>query len=129
MGVRSAQRTVRTRPIVYKRSLFQGDALSPLLFCLAILPLSHALKKQNGYRIRHSTVKASIIHMLYMDDLKPYAESPAALTDALSVVDRVASTVGMKLGLRKCRVAHVQKAKVLSGPENPAPEDGIKHCP
>ena len=128
LGVGSAQRTVRTRPIVYKQGLFQGDALSPLLFCLAILPLSHALKKQNGYRIRRSTVKASITHMLYMDDLKLYAESPAALTDALSVVDRVASAVGMKLGLRKCGVAHMQKGKVLPGPENPstAPEDGIK---
>ena len=36
MGVRSTNRTVRTRHILYKRGLFQGDALSPLLFCLAI---------------------------------------------------------------------------------------------
>ena len=60
MRVRSAKRTVRTRPILYKRGLFQEDALSPLLFCLAILPLSHALKKLNGYKIRRSTVKGSI---------------------------------------------------------------------
>ena len=128
MSVRSARGTVRTRPIVYKRGLFQGDALSPLLFCLAILPLSHALRKLNGYRIRRSTVKGSITHMLYMDDLKLYAESPAALTEALSVVDRVASAVGMKLGLRKCGVAHMQKGKVLPGPENPgtSPDDGIQ---
>ena len=77
------------------------DALSPLLFCLAILLLSHALKKQNGYRIRRSTVKASITHMLYTDDLN------------LSIVDRVASAVGMKLGLRKCRVAHMQKGNAI----------------
>ena len=66
--------------------------------------------------------------MLYMDDLKLYAESPAALTEALSVVDRVASAVGMKVGLRKCEVAHMQKGKVLPGPENSgtAPENGIK---
>ena len=101
-GARSAERTVGTRPILYKRGLFQGDALSPLLFCLAILPLSHVLKKLNNYRIRHSTVKGSITHMLYMDDLKLYAERPAALTEAPSVVDRVASVVGMKLGLKKC---------------------------
>ena len=128
MGVRSANRTVRTRPILYKRGLFQGDALSSLLFCLAILPLSHALKKLNGYRIRCSTVKGSITHMLYMDDLKLYAESPAALTEALSVVDRVASAVGMKLGLKKCGVAHMQKGRVLPGPQNPSttPDDGIK---
>ena len=73
MGVRSVRRTVKTRPILYKRYLFQGDALLPLLFCLAIPPLSHALKKLNGYRNRRSTVKGSITHMLYMDDLKLYA--------------------------------------------------------
>ena len=56
------------------------DALSPLLLCLAILPL----------------------------------------TEALSVVDRVASAVGMKLGLKKCGVAHVQKGRVLPGPQNPS---------
>ena len=39
-------------------------------------------------------------------------------------MDRVASAVGMKLGLRKCGVAHMQK--VLPGPENPSTEDGIK---
>ena len=124
MGVRSVNRTVRTRPILYKRGLFQGDALSPLLFCLAILPLSHALKKLNGYRIRRSTVKGSITHMLYTDDLKLYTESPTALTEALSIVDRVASAVGMK----KCRVAHMQKGMVLPGPQNPrtTPDDGIK---
>ena len=81
MGVRSAERTVRTRPILYKKGLFQGDALLPLLFCLAILPLSHALIKVNGCRIRRSTVKGSITHMLYMEDLKLYAESPAALKE------------------------------------------------
>ena len=37
--------------------------------------------------------------------------SPAALIEALTVVDRVASTVGMKLGLRRCRVAHMQKGR------------------
>ena len=128
MGVRSVERTVRTRPILYKRDLFQGDALSPLLYCLTILPLSHALKKLNNYRIRRSTVKGSIAHMLYMDDLKLYAESPAALTEALSVVDRVASAVGMKLGLKKCGVAHMQKGRVLPGPQNPSTttNDGIK---
>ena len=99
MGVRGARGTVRTRPIAYQWGLFQGDSLSPLLFCLAILPFSHMLRKLVSYRIRR---KASITHMLYMDYLKLYAESPVALTKALSVVDRVASAFGMKLGLTMC---------------------------
>ena len=120
MGAKGVHGTVRTRPVAYQRGLFQVDSLSLLLFCLAIHSLSDALRKFNGYRIRCSTVQASIIHMLFMDDLKLYAESSAALTKALSVVDRVANTAGMKLGLIKCGVAHMQKGKVLPGPENPS---------
>ena len=97
--------------------MFQGDFLSPLLFCLSILPLSHALGKSTGYRIRRSKLKISILHMLYMDDMKVYAETPAALNETPSVVDRVASAVGMKLGLKKCGTAHLKKGKVLPGPD------------
>ena len=64
------------------RGLIEGDTLLSLLFCLAILSLAHALKKQNGYRIRHRTVKSSIIHkynMVYMDDLKLYTVCPEIL--------------------------------------------------
>ena len=49
---------------LFMRGLIKGDTLLSLLFCLAILSLAHALKKQNGYRIRHSTVKSSIIHKI-----------------------------------------------------------------
>ena len=43
-------------------------------------------------------------------------------------MSRVASAVGIKLGLRKCEVAHMQKGMVLPGPKNPgtSPEDDIK---
>ena len=33
----------------YRRGLFQGDSLSPLLFCLSVL---HALRSINGYKSR-----------------------------------------------------------------------------
>lgn len=81
-GVRGACGTVRTKPIAYQLGLFQGDAVSPRLFCLAIRPPSLALRKLDSYRIRCNTVKASITHMPYMDDLKLYPESPAVLTKA-----------------------------------------------
>jgi hypothetical protein len=44
----SEEGKVRT-PIDLKRGLFQGDSLSPLLFCLCIAPLSHALRKRMGF--------------------------------------------------------------------------------
>ena len=44
------------------------------------------------------------------------------------MMDRVAGTVCLKLGFKKCDVAHVQKGRVLPGPENSSttPHDGIK---
>ena len=55
----------------------------------------------------------------------------APLTEALSIMDRVAGTVCMKLGSKKCNVAHVQKGRVLHGPENlsTTSHDGIKCLP
>ena len=51
--------------ILIRRGIFQGDILSPLLFILAINPVSFLLEKsQLGYKI--DDVRFS--HILYMDD-------------------------------------------------------------
>ena len=48
-----------------KRSIFQGDSLSPQFFCRALLSLSNALKKiKYGYKI----VDKMISHLFYMDE-------------------------------------------------------------
>ena len=38
-----------TQEIHYRRGLFQGDALSPLLFCWCVAPLSIGLRSVTGY--------------------------------------------------------------------------------
>jgi len=48
--------------IKLKRGIFQGDALSPLLFCVAINPLNYILKDANqGYTLKTGH-KISIIY-------------------------------------------------------------------
>jgi hypothetical protein len=52
-----------------RRGIFLGDSLSPLLFCIALIPLTNELKKADcGYQV-HGTER-KISHLLYMDDLK-----------------------------------------------------------
>ena len=60
-----------TNPISIKNGIFQGDSLSPLLFCLALAPLSNLLNNTNmGYTVYEERLN----HLFYMDDLKLYAE-------------------------------------------------------
>jgi len=64
--------------IKIKRGIFQGDALSPLLFCVAINPLSYILRdSKQGYTLKTGH---NINHLLHMDDLKLYAKNEKDLT-------------------------------------------------
>ncbi len=44
----------RTIPINLKRVVFQGDSMSPLLFCLSVAPISHELRKGVGSGVTSS---------------------------------------------------------------------------
>ena len=56
-----------------QRRIFQGDALSPLLFITAVMPLNHILRECTaGYKLCRSQEK--INHLIYMDDLKLFAK-------------------------------------------------------
>mmetsp|Transcript_1842 Transcript_1842/g.2013 ORF Transcript_1842/g.2013 Transcript_1842/m.2013 type:complete len:89 (+) Transcript_1842:1-267(+) len=58
---------VDTDFITFLRGIFQGDSLSPLLFCLALAPIGNILKRDNiGYKITGKKVN----NLLYIDDLK-----------------------------------------------------------
>ena len=55
-----------------QRGIFLGDALLPLLFIIAMMPLNHTLRKcAAGYKLSRSQEK--INHLMYMDDIKLFA--------------------------------------------------------
>ena len=62
-----------SRKIEIKSGIYQGDSLSPLMFCLALVPLISLLNK-SGYG--HNTpMHGKISHLFYMDDLTTYAKN------------------------------------------------------
>ena len=70
--------------IMIKNRIFQGDAPSPLLFIIALTPLTHILKTANpGYEFRTGE---TINHLLFMDDLKLYSKSERALDPHIQTV-------------------------------------------
>ena len=58
----------------FQRGIFQGDALSPLLFVIAMIPLNHILRKfTDRYKLSKSLEK--INHLMYMDDIKLFVKN------------------------------------------------------
>ena len=56
------------REVNIRSGIFQGDSLSPLLFVIAMIPLTSILRRATpGYVFKNKT---KINNLLYMDDLK-----------------------------------------------------------
>ena len=56
-----------------QRGFFQGDALSPLLLVIAMIPLSHMLRKcTSGYKFHKS--QENINDLMYTDEIKLFAK-------------------------------------------------------
>ena len=71
---------IATYHLYFTRGIFQGDSLSPLLFCIALIPITNLLKRNNvGYKI--SETKAS--NLLYIDDLKYMQKTKKRWKDAV----------------------------------------------
>ena len=86
-----------------KRGIFQGDSLSPLLFVMAMIPLTFLLRRETfGFKFKgHDTV---INHLFFMADLKLYAKTERELNELMHFVHRFSSDIGMEFGFDKCAV-------------------------
>ena len=101
-----------------KRGIFQGDSLSPLLFCLALDPLSKILKEHSiGYDLSRGRTKKNnkkINHLLFMDDLKLYAKSDQKLSQLIQTVHNFSRDINMEFGLDKCNKCTIKKGKKVA---------------
>ncbi|KAL1447369.1 hypothetical protein WDU94_013907 [Cyamophila willieti] len=96
-----AMTKIITNNIKIERGIFQGDALSPLLFCMTLIPLSAELNRaQKGYKLKNDSREIS--HLLYMDDIKLFAKTEVGLNSSIDIVKSMASDIGMSFGYDKC---------------------------
>ena len=93
--------------IKIQRGIFQGDALLPLLFIIAMMPLNHILRKcAAGYKLSRSQEK--INHLIYMDNIKLFAENKKELETLIHAVKRY---IGMEFGIGKCAMLLIKNGK------------------
>ena len=95
-----------------KRGIFQGDSLSPLVFVLALIPLSLTLRKAKA-AYEFSENKEKINHLLFMDDLKLYSRSEKGLDSLVQTVRVFSEDIGMEFGIEKCAMLVMEKGKIV----------------
>ena len=89
--------------------MFQGDSLSPLLFCISLIPLSLKLNSSGyGYKIRTER----ITHLFYKDNLKLYATNDSELEGLLRIVKTFSDDNGSDCWLHKCAKATFRRGKL-----------------
>ena len=76
---------IETDDIKIQCGIFQGDSLSPLLFCICLISLTEQLNRLNTGYEEHIT-KTKISQLLYMDDLKLTAKSEEELRKQIQTV-------------------------------------------
>ena len=92
-----------------RRGIFQGDTLSPLLFVVAMIPLTLLLRKEGGERgYRFGAEGKRINHLLFMDDLKLYGRNIGEVKDLVKTVRTFSDDIKMEFGLDKCSVIEVE---------------------
>jgi hypothetical protein len=97
----SVENKPRINTIKINRGIFQGNTLSPLLFCIALIPLTNELNRSKcGYQVYGTERK--INHSLYMDDLKLIGRSEEELSFEIKIIKTFSDDIKMKFGLKKC---------------------------
>ena len=93
-----------------QRGIFQGDALSPLLFIIPMMSLNHILRKcAAGYKLSGSLEK--INRLMYMDDIKLFTKKEKELETLIHAVRVYSQDIGMEFCIEKCAMRDMKSGK------------------
>ena len=109
LSLSRSQGIIKTTSISSKSGIFQGNSLSPLLFCLSLAPLC-TLLNNTGYGYEVGGKKIS--HLFYMDDLKTYVKNDNQQEGLLKTIKTFSDDICMQFGLAKCAKATFKMGKL-----------------
>ena len=93
-----------------QRGIFQGDALSSLLFIIAMMSVNHILRKCTvGYKL--SRLQEKVNHLKYMDDVKLFAKNEKELETLIHTIRIHSQDIGMEFGIEKCALLVMKSGK------------------
>jgi hypothetical protein len=111
LQLKTNQELMQSRLVKINTGIFQGDSLSPLLFCIALIPLTNELNRSKcGCQVYGTERK--IYHLLYMDDLKLTGRSEEELRNEIKIVKTFSNDIKLKFGLEKCARISLKNGKV-----------------
>ena len=93
-----------------KKGVFQGDALSPLLFLNDLMPLTHILGTANP-RYEFQTGE-TINHLLFMDDLKLHSKYERVFDYVFQTVKIFTEDIEVPFGMDKSTVLVMKMGKI-----------------
>ena len=112
-----------TRRSTYKKRIFQEDLLSPLLFVIAFISLTHLLRTANpAYEFRTGEM---INHLLFMDDLQLNSKSERALDSLTQTVRIFSKDTGFQFGIDKWAMLVMKKGKIVKSDGIQLPNDKV----
>jgi len=112
MRLHTENKRIETDDIKIRCGIFQGDSLSPLLFCICLIPVTEKLNRLNTGYEEHTT-KTKISHLIYMDDLKLIAKSEKELQKQIPTVKNFNDDIHTESGLEKCAKIAFKRGKLV----------------
>ena len=110
LRVRTQSGVELTDPIQFKRGIYQGDTLCPLLFIVCVNPMSWKLGSLPGYKMA-KPVNISVSHGLFMDDFKLYSSTERQHGVKMALTQQMMSDTGLTMAAKKTKNISIAKEK------------------
>ena len=101
----------RLTEVSIRRGIFQGVSLSPLLFIVAMIPMTRVLERMEvGYQLKKGGSR--INHLMFIEDIKLFGRGTKEIDTLVQTVRIVSSDIRMELGIEIYALVNIQRGKV-----------------